>query len=110
MSNLSDSRPRAVPANREPTGGGALGDVLVGAQDIARFIFGHSSRERCKQIYHFTSSKVPHGRRLPSFHLGTLLCARKSSILRWIEQQERHEDNESETGETEEELREEAAE
>jgi hypothetical protein len=53
-------------------------DILQGAQAIADF--GGWTR---RQVYHF----VGHG--LPVFRIGSNLCARKSSILAWIELQER---------------------
>lgn len=53
-------------------------DILQGAQAIADF--GGWTR---RQVYHF----VAHG--LPVFRIGSNLCARKSSILAWIELQER---------------------
>ena len=52
-------------------------DILQGAQAIADF--GGWSR---RQVYHF----VRHG--LPVFRMGSTVCARKSSILTWIELQE----------------------
>jgi hypothetical protein len=53
-------------------------DILQGAKAIADF--GGWTRP---QVYHF----VGHG--LPVFRMGSILCARKSSILAWIERQER---------------------
>jgi hypothetical protein len=52
-------------------------DILHGAQAIADF--GGWTR---RQVYHFV------GRGLPVFRMGSILCARKSSILAWIELQE----------------------
>jgi hypothetical protein len=53
-------------------------DILHGAKAIG--VFGGWTR---RQVYHFVS----HG--LPVFRMGSILCARKSSILAWIELQER---------------------
>ncbi|PVE22848.1 hypothetical protein DC522_19105 [Microvirga sp. KLBC 81] len=64
-------------------------DLLRGARPIARFIYGESKDEREneaneRRVYHAAQK---HG--LPVFKLGGVLCARKSTILRWIEAQER---------------------
>jgi hypothetical protein len=53
-------------------------DLLEGASEIAAFL-GKSPR----QVYHLTQT-----RRLPVFRLGSILCARKSRIVAWIEDQE----------------------
>jgi hypothetical protein len=53
-------------------------DLLEGADEIAAF--GGWSR---RQVYHLAQT-----RRLPVFRLGATLCARKSRIVAWIEDQE----------------------
>ena len=53
-------------------------DLLRGADAIAAFL-GASRR----QIYHLVNSG-----HLPVFRMGTKLCARKSRLLSWIEDQE----------------------
>jgi hypothetical protein len=66
-----------------PTGPGDLaGDLLRGAGAIAVFLFG-SAQER-RKVYHLAEIS-----RLPTFHLGSLLCARKSVLLQWIAEQEK---------------------
>jgi hypothetical protein len=55
-------------------------DLLRGAQEIARFLFGDSTQRR--KVYHLVNSK------LPVFKLGSMLCARKSVLLKWIRDQE----------------------
>ena len=66
-----------------PTGPGDLaGDLLRGAGAIAVFLFG-SAQER-RKVYHLAETS-----RLPTFHLGSLLCARKSVLLQWIAEQEK---------------------
>jgi hypothetical protein len=57
-------------------------DILHGAKAIA--VFGGWTR---RQVYHFVS------RGLPVFRMGSILCARRSSILAWIELQERSSDS-----------------
>jgi hypothetical protein len=64
-------------------------DLLHGADEIAQFIYGSATDEKVaesnrRRIYH---SADRHG--LPAFKLGGTLTARKSTILAWIESQER---------------------
>jgi excisionase family DNA binding protein len=54
-------------------------DLLAGAAEIAMFM-----RLSRRQIYHLVETS-----RLPVFRLGTQLCARRSTLLRWIEDMER---------------------
>ena len=54
-------------------------DLLTGADEIAAFV-GVTTR----RIYHLAESK-----RLPVFRLGATLCARRSTLLRWVEDLER---------------------
>ena len=57
-------------------------DLLEEADAIAEFLFG--DRKRRRAIYHLASKKG-----LPTFRMGTKLCARKSALLEWIASQER---------------------
>lgn len=58
-------------------------DLLRGADQIARFVFGSAAHRR--KIYYLTNgAKV----RMPHFKIGSILCARKSTLLAWIEAQE----------------------
>ncbi|MFG1399902.1 DNA-binding protein [Roseixanthobacter pseudopolyaromaticivorans] len=54
-------------------------DVLRGADDIAAFL-GMEPRA----IYHAASRS-----KLPTFRLGAKICARKSTLLTWIAEQEK---------------------
>jgi hypothetical protein len=56
-------------------------DMLRGAGEIAAFIYG--DRERRRKIYYLVECS-----RLPVFRLGSVLCARKTVLLSWIEGQE----------------------
>lgn len=56
-------------------------DVMRGAEVIAEFIYG--DRRHRRRIYHLIETS-----QLPHFKLGALVCARKSTLLAWIEQQE----------------------
>lgn len=74
---------RALPATGElcPK---LADDLLRGADAIAEFVFG-SAKERRKVYYLATGAKA---HRLPVFRMGSVLCARKSSLLQWITTQE----------------------
>ena len=56
-------------------------DILRGADAIAEFLFGDRSMRR--RVYHLVGKS-----RLPHFRLGTMLCARRTVIMAWIEEQE----------------------
>ena len=70
-------------------------DLLCGADAIAEFLFGDPRKRR--QIYHLTQKGV-----IPVFRLGATLCARKSRLLHWIEQEESrgYQPNTGKSGET----------
>ncbi len=56
-------------------------DLLRGASEIADFLLGDKSLRR--QVYHLAATST-----LPTFKLGSMICARKSVLLKWIEEQE----------------------
>jgi hypothetical protein len=56
-------------------------DILRGADAISEFLFG-DKRER-RRVY-----QVAEAGQLPTFRLGSTLCARKSKLLEWIGDQE----------------------
>jgi hypothetical protein len=61
-------------------------DLIVGAAAIARFIYGSDDERFQRRVYYLvTSCKHP----LPHFRLGNQIAARRSTILAWIEEQER---------------------
>ncbi|TAN56093.1 MAG: DNA-binding protein [Rhodospirillales bacterium] len=77
---MTQLRAGAIP----PEGGALPGanladDLLRGADAIADFM-GMKRR----QIYHLTETS-----RLPVFRVGSVLCARRSTLLGWVEDQER---------------------
>lgn len=65
----------------EPT---LAADLLRGADEIAEFVFG-SAKHRRKVYYYATTAKA----RMPTFRIGAIICARRSTLLQWIAQQER---------------------
>jgi hypothetical protein len=79
---MAEEITRAQPATGEvcPT---IADDLLRGADEIARFVFG-SPKHRRKIYYYATDAKV----RMPVFRIGTIICARKSRLIEWIERQE----------------------
>ena len=56
-------------------------DILRGADAIAEFIFGERASRR--KVYYFAECT-----RIPIFRLGSVLCARRSVLLKWIQSQE----------------------
>ncbi len=56
-------------------------DLLRGADEIAEFIFGNKAGRR--KIYYLAECT-----RIPVFRLGSMLCARRSVLERWIASQE----------------------
>ncbi|MBC7285486.1 MAG: hypothetical protein H5U12_29405 [Hoeflea sp.] len=59
-------------------------DLLHGADAIARFMFGDAKHRR--KVYYLTGEAT---KGLPHFKMGSVICARKSTILNWIAEQER---------------------
>ena len=57
-------------------------DLLEGAGEIALFLFGDANKRR--KVYHLAEK-----RQLPLFRLGDILCARKTTLLGHIAEQER---------------------
>ena len=56
------------------------GDILRGAKEIARFVWGNDNARFSKRVYR---SKT-----LPVFRMDTIICARKSTLEKWIAEQE----------------------
>jgi hypothetical protein len=54
-------------------------DLLSGAESIAAFM-----GIKARRVYHFAEMQ-----RHPVFRLGATLCARRSTLMRWIEDMER---------------------
>lgn len=83
---MSESGKRALGA--DDTGLPLHDDLLSGASAIAEFIYGPSgsakeAEAKRRKVFHQAAR-----RELPSFKLGGILCARKSTILKWIEERE----------------------
>ncbi|MBZ0138569.1 MAG: DNA-binding protein [Pseudorhodoplanes sp.] len=79
---MAEETPRVEPATGEvcPT---LADDLLRGADEIAEFVFGNTKHRR-KIYYYATDAKL----RMPVFRIGAIICARKSTLLEWIRQQE----------------------
>lgn len=58
-------------------------DLLRGADEIAKFLFGSEKHRR--KVYYLTGDASV---RMPYFKIGSILYARKSTLLAWIEKQE----------------------
>lgn len=54
-------------------------DILHGAEPIRAFL----GFEKRSQVYHYAANGT-----LPTFRIGSIICARKSTLLKWIEAQE----------------------
>lgn len=62
-------------------------DLLRGAREIARFLFGDEKYAR--RVFHLHTAG-----KLPVFRMGTAgICARKSTLLRFLEEQEQQKTN-----------------
>ena len=76
----------AHPLSAHGEGLSLADDLLHGADEIACFIYGSSDEPNRRRVYYAAEK---HG--LPTFKLGGVVSARKSTILKWIESQERAE-------------------
>lgn len=56
-------------------------DVLKGAAEIATFLLGSAARRR--EVYHLVEQGI-----LPHFKLGSIICARRSTLTSWIARME----------------------
>ena len=56
-------------------------DILRGAVEIGDFLFGNRNERR--RVYYLATTS-----RLPVFRMGSMICARKSVLLKWIQDQE----------------------
>jgi hypothetical protein len=83
---MSSDTTRPLDANGTPVS--LASDLLHGAQDIAEFLYGTPSNSReavsnQRRVYHAIEKH-----HFPAFKLGGVICARKSTILKWIEAKE----------------------
>lgn len=61
-------------------------DLLRGAVELAQFLYGGADPKLRRKVYHLAGKS-----NLPVFKLGSMICARKSVLLKWIrDQEERH--------------------
>ena len=56
-------------------------DLLIGAEKIAEYVFGDAKYRR--RVYHMAGIG-----QLPTFKLGAVLCARRSTLLKHIAHRE----------------------
>jgi hypothetical protein len=57
-------------------------DILRGAAEIAEHLFGEKGKKR--KVYYLVERNS-----LPVFRVGCMMCARKSTLAKWIAAQER---------------------
>lgn len=81
MTPTTNARSVTGEGTAAPTG--LSGDLLHGADAIAEFLFGSPDHRR--KIYYYTSDARV---RMPHFRLGSVICARKSTLIDWIARQE----------------------
>lgn len=61
-------------------------DILHGCDQIAHFMFKNDDTQHQRKVYRLHAlDKRP---KFPTFKLGGVLCARRSAILKYIEDQE----------------------
>ena len=65
-------------------------DILRGATEIAVFLYGSGKYRR--RIYHLKATST-----VPFFKIGSVICARKSVLLKWFEAQEQRHANDNHT-------------
>jgi hypothetical protein len=61
-------------------------DLLEGAGEIARFMFGDNNAKSRRRVYHLAAAD--RNDRLPVFRMGNQIFARKSTLLRSITERE----------------------
>jgi hypothetical protein len=59
----------------------AGGDLLFGAEEISSFLF--ASPDHRRRVYHLAEKHD-----LPTFRIGSSLCARRGSLRRWLDDRE----------------------
>ena len=59
------------------------GDVLEGAAQIAEFLYGSSDTKRRRRIFYLAERRL-----IPVFRMGETICARRSTLTRWMSEQE----------------------
>lgn len=69
-------------AETQPELKGLADDLLRGADEIAKFLFGPTGTRR--KVYYLAACTRP-----PVFRLGTMLCPRRSMLSEWTVGQER---------------------
>ena len=69
------------PTAPMPLPDGLSDDLLRGAEAIADYLYGDPTQRR--KVYHLAETS-----RLPIFRLGSVLCARRTVLLHWINEQE----------------------
>jgi hypothetical protein len=80
---MSDQRLDYATRQSDSNSSSLAGNLLCGADAIALFVFGDVKHRR-KIYYYANDAKV----RMPVFRIGNVICARKSTLIEWIERQE----------------------
>lgn len=56
-------------------------DILRGAEAVSQFLFGDPKQRR--KVYHLAANS-----NLPTFKLGSMICARRTVLKKWVADQE----------------------
>jgi len=80
---VSAHEPQAPANDPTPAVPNIGDDLLRGADEIAKFMFGDVKHRR--KVYYLTGDAK---KGLPYFKIGSLICARKSTLLNWVSEQE----------------------
>ena len=76
--------PRSLDTLKQIATEATLSDHLLrGANQIAKFMFGDVKHRR--KVYYLTGEAT---KGLPHFKMGSVICARKSTLMNWIAEQE----------------------
>lgn len=81
--NVSAAGNHAPAASIGESSASLSDDLLRGADEIARFVFGDANMRR--RVYYYARDRRIG---MPVFRMGGVFCARKSSLLEWIDRQE----------------------
>ena len=62
-------------------------DLLIGAREIATFMFGEYNLRTKLKVYRLTTVHNP-SERIPHFKVGSSILARRSKLITWVKERE----------------------
>jgi len=72
--------------SESPAGVALADDLLEGADQIAEFLYGDPKKRR--KVYHIFS-ETKSNNKAPLFRMGSIICGRRSTLMKWISDQEK---------------------